>query len=536
VVNEAIAYTVPMVVEQTSRGERGYDIFSLLLKNRIVFLGTPIDDIVANLIVAQLLYLAQEDQDREIQMYINSPGGQIDAGLAIYDTMHLIQPPVATTCIGMAASMGAVLLAGGAKGKRSALPNSRILIHQTSAGFQGTAADIEVQAREILRMNARLQEMMDADTGQSVARIGLDINRDYRMSAQQALADFGSSGKGFSAEILVGDHQNKPDIGAGIAREWFDRDGVDAIVGVPHSGVALAVQSIVREKNKVYLVSGAGTSRLTGDLCSPNMLHWTYDTYMLARSTAIPLVKAGGTSWYFLTADYAFGHQLQDDTSTLVQKAGGKVLGASVYPFPDTTDFSSLLLQAQSSGAKVLGLANAGADTVNCIKQAAEFGVNKQMTIAALMAYITDVHAIGLEVAQGLVLTESFYWDLNERTRAWTKRVLPKTPNNWPNQAHASAYAITLHYLKTVADMGAAEAKKSGAATVARMKKMPTEDDCFGKGYIREDGRGVFPAYLFEVKKPTEPKGWDLYKLVATTPAEEAVRPLNETGCPLVHA
>jgi branched-chain amino acid transport system substrate-binding protein len=353
--------------------------------------------------------------------------------------------------------------------------------------------------------------------------------------AQQALADFGSSSKGFTAEILVGDHQNKPDIGASIAREWFDQGGVDAIVGVPHSGVALAVQSIVREKNKVYLVSGAGTSRLTGDLCSPNTLHWTYDTYMLARSTGVPLVKAGGTSWYFLTADYAFGHQLQDDASRLVQNAGGKVLGASVYPFPDTTDFSSLLLQAQSSGAKVLGLANAGADTVNSIKQAAEFGVNSRVTIAALMAYITDVHAIGLEVAQGLMLTESFYWDLNERTRAWTKRVLPKTPNNMPNMIDAGTYAATLHYLKAVAAMGIAEAKKDGVATVNRMKAMPFDDDCFGTGKIRVDGRVLVNAHLFQVKKPSESKGaWDCYKLLTTTPGEQAFRPLAEGHCPFV--
>jgi branched-chain amino acid transport system substrate-binding protein len=353
--------------------------------------------------------------------------------------------------------------------------------------------------------------------------------------AQQALADFGLPGKGFAADILVGDHQNKPDIGAGIAREWLDRDSVDMIVGVPHSGVALAVQSVVREKNKVYLVSGAGTVRLTGDQCSPNMLHWTYDTYMLARSTGGALVEEGGDSWYFITADYAFGHQLQQDTSALVRNMGGKVVGASVYPFPDTVDFSSLLIKALSSGAKVLGLANAGNDLVNCVKQAAEFGLNRQMKIAALMAYVTDVHAIGLDVAQGLILTESFYWDLNEHTRAWTKRVLPKTPNNWPNMIHAGTYAATLHYLKAAADMGMAEAKKNGLATVNRMKAMPFEDDCFGTGKIREDGRVLVNAYLFEVKKPSESKGaWDFYKLRATTPGEQAFRPLAQGGCPLV--
>ncbi|MBV9656061.1 MAG: ABC transporter substrate-binding protein, partial [Acetobacteraceae bacterium] len=240
-------------------------------------------------------------------------------------------------------------------------------------------------------------------------------------------------------------------------------------------------------------------------------------------------------SWYFITADYAFGHQLQDDTTALIKSAGGKVLGASIYPFPETTDFSSLLTQARSSGAKVLGLANGGADTVNCVKQAAEFGVNQQMKIAALMAYIGDVHAIGLGVAQGLLLTETFYWDLNERTRAWTRRVVQNTPNNWPNMIHAGTYAATLHYLKTVGDMGAAAAKMDGVATVNRMKAMPFEDDCFGSGKIREDGRVMVTPYLFQVKKPSESNAaWDLYKLRTTMPAETAFRPLAEGHCPFL--
>jgi len=256
---------------------------------------------------------------------------------------------------------------------------------------------------------------------------------------------------------------------------------------------------------------------------------------MLAKSTGGAMVKAGGDSWYFLTADYAFGKQLQADTTALVQAAGGKVAGSSAYPFPGTTDFSSFLVQAQSSRAKVLGLCNAGADTVNSIKQAREFGINQTMKVAALLMFVTDVHALGLDVAQGLNLTESFYWDLNDRTRAFTDRVKPKTANNWPNMVHAGCYSATLHYLKTVADMGPAQAKKSGVETVARMKRIPVEDDCFGKTTIREDGRNLTPAFLFEVKKPSESKGpWDYFKQVAMTPGDQAYRPLSEGHCEFI--
>ena len=354
---------------------------------------------------------------------------------------------------------------------------------------------------------------------------------------RQALEDFGVAGKGWNVEVLVADHQNKPDIGATIARQWLDRDGVDVIMDVPTSSVALAVQAILREKNKVYINSGATTSQLTGTQCSPNLIHWLGDTFMLARSTGGAMVQAGGDSWYFITADYAFGQQLRKDTSTLVTAAGGKVLGDSPYPFPDTADFSAFLVKAQASGAKVLGLANAGADTVNAIKQAHEFGFDKAMRIAALLLTITGIPALGLEVAQGLVLTESFYWDLNDRTRSFTKRVVPKTPANWPNMVHASCYSGALHYLKTVADMGVAEAKKDGVATVNRMKAMPFDDDCFGTGTIRQDGRALVPAYLFQVKTPAESRGpWDYYKLLATTPGSEAFRPLAEGGCPFIKA
>jgi branched-chain amino acid transport system substrate-binding protein len=351
--------------------------------------------------------------------------------------------------------------------------------------------------------------------------------------ARQAVQDFGDHG--FDIEVLVADHQNKPDIGAGIARQWFDRDGVDAIIDVPTSSVALAVNTVCREKNKVMLNSGAATTDLTGAQCSPNTVHWTYDTYMLARSTGGAMVAAGGDTWFFITADYVFGQQLQRDTTAFIEKAGGKVLGSLKYPFPDTTDFSSLLVQAQASGAKVLGLCNSGGDTINSIKQAHEFGVAKTMKIAAMLMYNSNVHALGLEEAQGLRMTEAFYWDLNDRTRAFMDRIKSKTPNQWPNMVQAGDYAATLHYLKAVADMGAGAAKANGAAAVARMKAMPTDDDCFGHGTIRADGRKIHPSYLFEAKAPSESKGpWDGLKLIATTSAEDAFRPLTAGGCVLV--
>ena len=354
---------------------------------------------------------------------------------------------------------------------------------------------------------------------------------------KQAVEEFGGAAKGMTVEVVTADHQNKPDLASSITRQWIDRDGLDVILDVPTSSVALAVQSVVREKNKVFLAVGPASVALTGAQCSPNFITWVYDTYMLAKSTGGAMVKAGGDSWYFVTADYAFGHQLQSDTTDMVKAAGGKVLGSQAYPFPATTDFSSFLVQAQASGAKVLGLCNAGADTVNSIKQANEFGLNKSMKLAAMLMFITDVHAIGLPTAKGLNLTESFYWDMNDRTRAFTNRVRPKTPNNWPNMIHAGCYSATLHYLKTAQDMGAAEAKKDGIATVNRMKKMPVEDDCFGKTTIREDGRNLVPAYLFEVKQPSESKGpWDYFKLVATTPADEAARPLADGHCPFIKA
>jgi branched-chain amino acid transport system substrate-binding protein len=354
--------------------------------------------------------------------------------------------------------------------------------------------------------------------------------------ARQAPVDFGISGKGWNVEIIAADHQNKPDVGASIARQWFDQGGVDAIVDVPTSSVGLAVSTVCREKNKILLNSGTGTSDLTGTQCSPNTIHWTYDTYMLGKSTGGAVTKDGGESWFFITADYAFGQALQRDTTQVITALGAKVLGDIRYPFPDTTDFSSMLVRAQASGAKVLGLANAGGDTANCIKQAQEFGLMSSMKVAALLIQSTGVHALGLDTCQGLRWSESYYWDLNDRTRAFNDRIKTKTPNGiYPNMTQAGDYAVTLHYLKAVADMGVAAAKADGCAVADRMKAMPTDDDCFGPGRIREDGRALHPVYLLEAKKPSESKGqWDLAKVLATTPMEEAFRPLNEGRCPLV--
>jgi branched-chain amino acid transport system substrate-binding protein len=377
-------------------------------------------------------------------------------------------------------------------------------------------------------------------------RIGVltDLSGNYRDAVgptgvacvRQAVQEF--TGKDdMRVEVFAADFQNKPDIGVAIARRWFDQDGVDMIVELVNSAVALAVSAVGREKNKVILVSGAATSELTGHQCSPNTIHWTYDTWMLAKSTATNTLRAGGDTWSIIAPDYAFGHQLSSDTSKFVQQAGGSVLRTAFYPFPDTTDFSAYLQQAAVSGAKVLGICSgSGADSVNIIKQAREFGLHTRMRLASMLISLTNVHALGLEVAQGLHLTETFYWDLNDRTRAFTDRVRPKTPNNWPNMFQAGNYAATLHYLKAVSDLGVAAAKVDGRAVVARMKAMPTDDDCFGQGSIREDGRKIHPSYLFQVKSQPESKHeWDLYKMAATTPADEAFRPLSEGGCPLVH-
>ena len=354
------------------------------------------------------------------------------------------------------------------------------------------------------------------------------------LATQMAVEDSGLAGKGWKIDVISGDHQNKPDIGTSIARQWFDVDKVDIIVDVPNSGVALAVNNVVKEKNGVYINSGAATSDLTNAQCSPNTVHWTYDTYMLAHTTGQALVKAGGTSWFFLTADYAFGAALERDTTGVVTANGGKVIGGVKHPL-NTSDFSSFLLQAQSSGAKVIGLANAGGDTTNAIKQASEFGiVQGGQKLAALLLFVNDVHALGLKVAQGLTFTESFYWDLNDKTREWSKRFQKLSPKGtMPSMTVAGVYAATLHYLKTLDALGGNP--HDGAKVVAKMKEIPTDDPLFGKGPLRADGRRLIPAYLFEVKKPEESKyPWDYYKLIATIAPEDAAKPLEASECPLV--
>jgi branched-chain amino acid transport system substrate-binding protein len=352
--------------------------------------------------------------------------------------------------------------------------------------------------------------------------------------ARAAVQEFGP--RGFSAELVFADHQNRPDVAVNLARQWFDRDGVDMVVNLAASSVALALAELTREKNKVAVATSTATSDLTGRACTPNTVHWVFDTYMLARSTGGATVRAGGDSWFFITADYAFGHALERDTAEFVRAAGGRVLGGVRTPFPGTTDFSSFLVQAQASRAKVIGFANAGTDTVNCIKQAAEFGLTRRgIRLASLLMFLPDVHSLGLATCQGLVCTETFYWDLNDRTRAFTGRVRSQAGGVPLCMNHAGDYAAVLHYLKAVADMGVAAAKADGRAVVERMKAMPTDDDAFGPGRIREDGRKLHPAYLFEVKKPEESRGpLDYYRLLQTTPGEEAFRPLSEGGCPLV--
>jgi len=354
------------------------------------------------------------------------------------------------------------------------------------------------------------------------------------VAANMAIEDSGLRAKGWKIEVLSGDHQNKPDVGVNISRQWIDNDKVDIITDTPNSGVALAVSNVAREKNIVMLNSGAATADLTGKYCTPNTISYTFDTYMLANGTGKALTKAGGDSWFFLTADYAFGHALERDTSAVVTANGGKVLGSVKHPL-NTSDFSSFLLQAQSSKAKIVGLANAGGDTTNAIKQASEFGlVAGGQKLAALLLFINDVHALGLRTAQGLTFTESFYWDLNDQTRAWSQRFIKLSPKGtMPSMTVAGVYAGVLHYLKALEALGGNP--HDGARVVAKMKEIPTDDPLFGEGPLRIDGRRIIPAYLFEVKKPEESKyPWDYYKLVATISPEDAAKPLEASECPLV--
>jgi branched-chain amino acid transport system substrate-binding protein len=352
-------------------------------------------------------------------------------------------------------------------------------------------------------------------------------------AAKKAVEDFCKSTKCHDRiEVVFADHQNKPDIGSNIVRQWYDVDNVDVVVDVPTSSVALAVSNITKEKNKVFLNSGAATADLTGKACTANTVHWTYDTWALANGTGNAIVKTGGDTWFFLTADYAFGHALERDTEAVVLKAGGKVLGKVRHPFPGQ-DFSSFLLQAQASGAKIIGLANAGGDTINSVKQAAEFGiVAGGQNLAGLLMFISDVHGIGLKIAQGLILTEAWYWDMNDNNRAFAKEFAAANKGNYPTMVQAGVYSAVLHYLKAVHEL---KSDADGAKVVEKMKAMPTDDKLFGKGTIRADGRKIHDMYLFEVKKPEESRGpWDYYKLRATIPAAEAFRPIDQSDCPLV--
>jgi len=381
-----------------------------------------------------------------------------------------------------------------------------------------------------------------ADISDGIVKIGVlnDMSGPYAdiggpgsvVAAKMAVEDYIKATKSsLKVEIVSADHQNKPDVGSNIARQWYDTDKVDMITDVPTSSVGLAIAQISKDKNKAHVNTGSATADLSGKSCNANVVHWLYDTWMLANGTGKAIVKNGGSSWFFLTADYAFGHALERDTEAVVVKNGGKVVGKVRTPFP-TQDFSSFLLQAQASKAKIIGLANAGADTINSIKHAAEFGIVKGgQNLAGMLVFLPDVHALGLDKAQGLLLTETFYWDLNDNTRAWSKRFAALHGGKMPSSDHAGVYAGVIHYLKAV------EAGKTddGGKVIAKMKELPTDDILFGKGSIRADGRKIHPAYLFEVKKPAESKGpYDYYKVAATIPANEAFRPLNEGDCPLV--
>ena len=349
--------------------------------------------------------------------------------------------------------------------------------------------------------------------------------------ARKAVEDFGAGAKGMKVEIIGGDHQNKPDIGLSIARQWFDVDKVDAIADVPTSSVALAINELTRDKNKVFLAVGPATSDLTGKACSPNTVHWIYDTWALANGTGNAIVKRGGDTWFFLTADYAFGYALERDTEAVVVKSGGKVLGKVRHPFPGT-DFSSFLLQAKASKAKIIGLANAGGDTINSIKQASEFGiVEGGQKLAGLLIFINDIHALGLKTAQGLIFTDPWYWDQNDGNRAFAREYFAAL-GRMPGYTVVGVYSAVIHYLRAVEALGS---HADGKAVIAKMKELPTEDRLMGKGYVRIDGRKIHPMYLFEVKKPEESKApWDYYKQLATIPAEEAWRPLDQSECALV--
>jgi branched-chain amino acid transport system substrate-binding protein len=349
------------------------------------------------------------------------------------------------------------------------------------------------------------------------------------IAARMAVEELGGRVGNTPVEVIFADHQNRADTGSSIARQWFDRDGVNMIADVPNSSVALAVNQVVRDKNGVFVASGPATADLTGRQCTPNTVHWTYDNWALANGTAKAIVQAGGRTWYFLTVDYAFGHDLEAQVAAVVRATGGEVVGQVRHPL-NTADFSSFLLQAQRSRAQIIGLANAGGDTINAIKQAAEFGIMRRgQKLAGLLIFLTDIHALGLAVAQGLQFTESFYWDLNDNTRAWSARFAERNGGKKPTMVQAGVYAGTLHYLKAVQQAGSAT---DGAKVVEAMKALPTNDPCFGQGSVRRDGRKIHDMYLFEAKAPNESQGaWDYYKTIRTIPAAEAFRPLADGNC-----
>ncbi len=400
-------------------------------------------------------------------------------------------------------------------------------------GFVAVLAVLSLTALTAGRANAQISD--------GVVKIGVlnDESGIYatlagpgsRVAALMAVEDFGAAAKGLKVEMVFADHQNKPDVGARIARDWYDAEKVDVIVDVPTSTVALAVSQLTREKGKAFLVSGAATSELTGKACSPNTIHWTYDNWALANSTGKALVKSGGNTWFFLTADDTFGHNLEREVEAVVLENGGRVLGKARHP-RSTSDFSAFLLQAQTSQARIIGLANAGVDTTNAIEQGTRLGIVRHgQNFAGLLVFLTDVHRLGLNKAQGLILAESFYWDQDEQTRAWSARFAQRHWGAMPTMAQAGVYSAVLHYLKAVDALKGDD----GTAVIAKMKELPTDDPLFKKGTIRQDGRKIHPMYLFEVKKPSESRGpWDFYKLRATIPAAEAFRPMDQGDCPLV--
>jgi branched-chain amino acid transport system substrate-binding protein len=381
-----------------------------------------------------------------------------------------------------------------------------------------------------------------AQTAMPLLRLGVltDLSGQYRdnsgptsvLAAKQAVEEFKPETHGFKVEILEGDHQQKPDVGAAIARKWFDEDHVDAVVDLNNSAIALAVRSLAIDKDRAMLITGAASADLTGKYCTPNSVHWAPDTYGDAHSTGGAILKQGGKTWYLIVADYIFGHTLEAEVKKLVEAGGGKVLGSAAYPFPGTTDYSSFLVQAQGSGADVIAFCNTGGDMEHCVKQAHEFGLSDGgKTVATMFGFITEMKSVGLETGQGLYLTEPFYWDLNDRTRAFTKRFLPKAGDNYPCSLHAAAYSATLHYMKVAVAIGP-EKMHSGRAAIAAMKAMPTDDDCFGSASIRSDGRFLSDNHLFQVKKPSESHApWDIFKLISTTPGAQAFRPLTDGAC-----